>query len=256
MIPAAGIQDQELPVGTERPGIDHPAVARRGDLGAGTGGDRQTAFGAPKPVRWPQIPGLRTPLAGKGSFPLSGSEGDRRGQAAGVLERGHIRPVVGRLAILAGARRRAGGAGAGFEVRFELGDQLSEIGRLAGQLRRPDPLVWLSAFSASACRFRRSSISSDRRWRSSACRSPAASSACSRWTWRRPCAPRVGQQGLVAVDLDAVSRAVRRDSLGGSRHASARAWPQRPDRRRGGADPGGALGRDRPAQHARRTVRQ
>jgi hypothetical protein len=51
--------------------------------------------------------------------------------------------MSGRLSAPLRSRRRAraGGAGAGFEVRLKLGDQLSEIGGLAGKLRRPRPLV-------------------------------------------------------------------------------------------------------------------
>src|SRR5689334_11026303 len=39
MIPAAGIQDQEFAVGTIGRGVDHPAIAGRGDLGARPGDD-------------------------------------------------------------------------------------------------------------------------------------------------------------------------------------------------------------------------
>ena len=39
MIAAAGIQDQELAVIAERPGINNPAIAGGGDLGAGAGRD-------------------------------------------------------------------------------------------------------------------------------------------------------------------------------------------------------------------------
>ena len=44
MIPVAGIKDQELPVGAERTGVNHPAVGRRGYLGAGAGRDGNTLF--------------------------------------------------------------------------------------------------------------------------------------------------------------------------------------------------------------------
>src|SRR6185436_2294162 len=50
MIPAAGIQDQELPVGTEWTGINHPAVTRRCDLGARPGGHGDPPFGSTHPV--------------------------------------------------------------------------------------------------------------------------------------------------------------------------------------------------------------
>src|SRR6202049_3054235 len=37
MIPATGIEDQELSVAAKRPGVNHPAITRGCDLGAGPG---------------------------------------------------------------------------------------------------------------------------------------------------------------------------------------------------------------------------
>ena len=39
MIPATDIEDQELSIGAERAGIDHPAIRGRGHLGTRAGGD-------------------------------------------------------------------------------------------------------------------------------------------------------------------------------------------------------------------------
>ena len=56
MIPAAGIQDQELAVGAERSGVNHPAVGRRRHLGAGAGGDRKALFRRRRGRRARRIP--------------------------------------------------------------------------------------------------------------------------------------------------------------------------------------------------------
>src|SRR5947199_10125153 len=50
MIPAPGIEDQELSVTSERPGINNPAVTRGCDLGAGPGCQRNAFLHAAGPV--------------------------------------------------------------------------------------------------------------------------------------------------------------------------------------------------------------
>ncbi len=83
MIPAAGIQDQELAVSAEGPGINHPAVARSRDLGAGPGGDRQALFGAAEAVGGAEFPDSHA-VDRQRQQALGGREGDRRGEPAGV----------------------------------------------------------------------------------------------------------------------------------------------------------------------------
>ena len=56
MIPAAGIKDQELAIGPERSGVNHPSICGRGDLRAGAGGDGNAFFLAADAVRRPEIP--------------------------------------------------------------------------------------------------------------------------------------------------------------------------------------------------------
>src|SRR3954469_12230052 len=50
MIPAPGIEDQELSVASERPCINNPAVARGCDLGAGPGSQRNAFLYAAGPI--------------------------------------------------------------------------------------------------------------------------------------------------------------------------------------------------------------
>src|ERR1700722_19459821 len=108
MIAAAGIEDQELAVITERPGIDHPAVAGGGDLGAWTGrhGDAflgaSDAVGSAKLLYSHAVDGERKPA-------LGGREGDGRRQAAGIAQRGETRTSFTPL-VLAGPPIAAGGA--------------------------------------------------------------------------------------------------------------------------------------------------
>ena len=75
MIPAAGIQDQELPVGAERTGINHPSVARRRHLGAGAGGDGEPLLGAAEPSDAPKSRMLHA-VDRHRQHALGGREGD------------------------------------------------------------------------------------------------------------------------------------------------------------------------------------
>ena len=56
MIPAAGVQDQELSVGSERTRVNDEPVARGCDLGAGPGRDGKALFGPSHAVRVAEIP--------------------------------------------------------------------------------------------------------------------------------------------------------------------------------------------------------
>src|SRR5580692_2562014 len=101
MIAAAGIEDQELAVIAERPGIDHPAVAGCGDLGARTGRHGETLFGASDAVRSAKLLDS-DPVDRQRNPAFGGGEGDGRHQAAGIVEGGEIRTSFASL-VLAGA---------------------------------------------------------------------------------------------------------------------------------------------------------
>ena len=136
MIPAAGIQDQELPIAAKRSGVNHPSVAWGGNLGSGPGGDRDAllgpadAIGPAERADWHAIDRQMHVSAHVG-------EGDRGGQAAGVAESRELRlcRVVGNS--VGGIVRRAG---RGIEAGFELGDQILDRIDLARQDRGVLPL--------------------------------------------------------------------------------------------------------------------
>ena len=159
MIPAAGIEDQELPVRAERPGIDHPAVARRGDLGAGPGGDRLCPFRCRRGRPRPPNSRIRTPLTGSGRCPRRRGKSNSRREPAGVLERRQIDPVVlglvlgrPRSAVAGRACRRCRGPARALPIKSL---RLSTWRASASACCRSAS----SAFSVSACCFCRSSIS-------------------------------------------------------------------------------------------------
>src|SRR4029077_282106 len=58
MIPAPGIEDQELSVAAERPGVNNPSVTRGCDLGAGPACQRNAFFGATRAVGTAKIANL------------------------------------------------------------------------------------------------------------------------------------------------------------------------------------------------------
>src|SRR5436853_7044785 len=58
MIPAPGIEDQELSVAPEGPGVNNPAVTRCCDLGAGLGCQRNAFFDATRAVGTAKIANL------------------------------------------------------------------------------------------------------------------------------------------------------------------------------------------------------
>src|ERR1700719_929270 len=50
MIPAPGVEDQELPVAAERSGVNNPSITRRCDLGSGAGCEGNAFFHAPRAI--------------------------------------------------------------------------------------------------------------------------------------------------------------------------------------------------------------
>src|ERR1700757_4642840 len=121
MIPAAGIEDQELPVTSKRPGVNNPAVAGRGDLGTGPSGDGQALLGSTGAVGAAELADSR---AGDRQTQVAAriGEGDRRRKASGIAQRSEPRLGGGVLvdAVIRGAR----GARRGIEPGFELGNQI------------------------------------------------------------------------------------------------------------------------------------
>src|SRR3954469_17532400 len=131
MIPAPGIQDQELSVAAERSGVNNPTVTRGCDLRARSGCQRNAFFDATRLVGTAKIANLGA-IDRKCQQSLGRGKGDRRAQSRRVLQptdiglavRGRWRPLH------AGGRGRLGGA---LEVLLHLGDQSLQTVDLLGQ---------------------------------------------------------------------------------------------------------------------------
>src|ERR1700726_538736 len=116
MIPAAGIDDQELAIAAEISGIHHPAIGWRHNLGADAGLDGDAALAAAEAV-------------GSAVF-TNPCAGHRQLQPAlGVLE-------VKREpdAVDLGLTRRFGGAYGAGDLPFHAGDELAHVLDLLGEL--------------------------------------------------------------------------------------------------------------------------
>ena len=166
MIPAASIQDQELPVRSERTGINHPAVAWRGHLGARPGGHRNAPFGSADAVGSAEIANFHA-IRRHRQRALERGEGNGRRQPAGILERREVRAFAA-LLILGQAGRVAR------RPWRRCRDPLFQTARSDPSDCPPGVTARAafcrslsSAFSVSACCFWRSSISSVMRCRSS-----------------------------------------------------------------------------------------
>src|SRR5882757_4874851 len=129
MIAAAGIEDQELAVIAERAGVDHPAVARGGNLCARTGRHSETLFAAADAVRRTELLDSHA-IDGHRQSALGGREGDGRHHAARIAEGGEIGASFAGF-VLAWASAATGGA----RPRFEPGDQVLEAVSLVAELR-------------------------------------------------------------------------------------------------------------------------
>src|ERR1700728_358842 len=112
MIPAASIQDQELPIAAKWSGVNYPTVAWRGDLGAGMRGDGLAFLGSTDAIGCAELANFRA-IDGQTQMSARCREGDRRGQPAGVFERREVGP--GRI-LLDPARFGMGGSGGGVEA--------------------------------------------------------------------------------------------------------------------------------------------
>src|SRR5579863_6988176 len=128
MIPAAGIQDQELAITAKRSGVNYPTVAWRRDLRAAMTGDRQTLLGSTGAVGATE---LANPHAVDRQVQVAarGREGDSGREPARIVERGDIGP-----AVLGRAGGGVSGAIDAVESRLEFGDQVLEAIDLAGEI--------------------------------------------------------------------------------------------------------------------------
>src|SRR5208282_2178728 len=128
MIAAAGVQYQELPITAKWAGVNDPTVAWGGDLRPGAGGDGESLLGSAEAVGGAKLADSHA-VHRQAQVPACGSERYRRGEAAGIVERGDVgSPLLGGAG---GDVSRAGGA---VEARFELADQVLETVDLARQV--------------------------------------------------------------------------------------------------------------------------
>src|SRR4029079_17399082 len=125
MIPAPGVEDQELSIAAERAGIDNPAITRRRDLGAGPGSQGNALLDTADPIGTAKIPDLVT-VNRERQEPLGRCEGDRRGGPGPVLESTRTGLGAGGrlgLGLLGGLGRLLGGLGGALQILLHLGDQ-------------------------------------------------------------------------------------------------------------------------------------
>src|SRR5580704_7180613 len=90
MIPATGIQDQELAIAAKRPSVNDPTVAGRGNLGARSSGNRLPLLSSTDAVRAAEVADFRT-VNRLLQMPAHGGESDRRREPPRILERGERR---------------------------------------------------------------------------------------------------------------------------------------------------------------------
>src|ERR1700728_15792 len=128
MIPATGIEDQELPIAAKWARVNDPSVAGRGDLCAGARRDRNTFLSSAEAVGSAELADPR-PVHRHTEVPAGGGEGHPRSNAAGIMEGGEVRPPLPGSG--GGVTSRAGRPVA---ARFELGDQVLQVVDLASEI--------------------------------------------------------------------------------------------------------------------------
>src|SRR5208282_2167520 len=136
MIPAAGIEDQELPIAAKWAGVNNPTVARGGNLGAGVGCDGESLLGSADAIGGTELADSH-PVDRQTQVPASRRERHRRRKAARIPECGE---VGARRIFLDRAGLDASLAGGAIESLFELGDEILQIVDLMRQLRSALPL--------------------------------------------------------------------------------------------------------------------
>src|SRR5580704_1897286 len=136
MIPAAGIEDQELAITAKRPGVNNPAVARGSNLGARMGCDGQALLRATGAIRGPELANPRS-VDRQTQMPAIRRECNRGREPAGVLQSGQIGT---RGVFLDGAGVEAGLPGGAVEALLEPADEVLEVVDLVRQVRGALPL--------------------------------------------------------------------------------------------------------------------
>src|SRR5579863_2347820 len=124
MIPAPGIEDQELSVAAKRACVNYPAVTRGCDLGAGPRCQRNAFFGATRAVGTAKFTYFDA-VHGQSEQTLGGGECNRRAEAGRIFQPAQIRLAVnrGRSSLLAGGRSRSCRA---LEILLHFADQALE----------------------------------------------------------------------------------------------------------------------------------
>ena len=135
MIAVAGIQDQELTVGAERPGIDDPAVGRRVDRGARPGRERNAlrlaaeAVGSPKRLTSGAVDRQRQQALASAKATAGAMRSASPSEVGGAVSRAPL--PWRRSPRSASAAARAAAAISLLHQR----DQIAEAGRLLGKGR-------------------------------------------------------------------------------------------------------------------------
>src|SRR6476659_9718547 len=132
MIPAPGIEDQELSVAAEGSGVNYPAVTRCCDLSAGLGCQGNAFFHATGTVGTAKLANLAA-INRKGKQAPGGGEGDGRGQSGRVLQRPQVglAPRRSRRTLQAGGGGRLGRA---LQVLLHFRNQALQALDLPGQV--------------------------------------------------------------------------------------------------------------------------
>src|ERR1700730_7998947 len=136
MIPAAGIEDQELAITAKRPGVNNPTIARGSNLGASTGRDAKSLLSSTGAVRGADLANPRS-VDRQTQMPAIRRECNGGREPAGVLQGGQI---GARGVFLDGAGVEAGLPGGAVEALLELADEVLEVVGLMRQVRRALPL--------------------------------------------------------------------------------------------------------------------
>src|SRR5579864_8450754 len=123
MIPAAGIEDQELAITAKRPGVNNPTVARGSNLGARMGCDGQPLLSSTGAVRGAELADPGT-VDRQTQMPAIRRECNRGREPAGVLQSGKVRA---RGVFLDGTGVETGLPGGGVEPLLQLGNEVLEV---------------------------------------------------------------------------------------------------------------------------------
>src|ERR1700722_2626711 len=95
MIPAPGIEDQELSIAPERTGVNNPSITRRCDLGSGPGCQRNAFFDAAGAIGTAEIANFAA-IDGWREQAFGRRERNRGTLAVVVLQGSQIKLAVGR----------------------------------------------------------------------------------------------------------------------------------------------------------------